>query len=199
MNHTTSNGNISATSLAVKYGLIWSAINIVVFLLVYYGMPQIMGTWKHSIIQFVVGIGLAIYFTLEIRKQIGGFWSFKEALKNIFILFIIPTVVVYFFSIIFGKWIEPEYPAKITEISLNATTEMMESMTTDQEVIDETIAEMEKGLEKQFNPGIMDILQSIAISALIYFVGALIWAAIFKRDRPVFVAREPENEDPLNE
>lgn len=162
-------------------------------------MPQIMGTWKHSIIQFVVGIGLAIYFTLEIRKQIGGFWSFKEALKNIFILFIIPTVVVYFFSIIFGKWIEPEYPAKITEISLNATTEMMESMTTDQEVIDETIAEMEKGLEKQFNPGIMDILQSIAISALIYFVGALIWAAIFKRDRPVFVAREPENEDPLNE
>lgn len=199
MNHTTSNGKISATSLAVKYGLIWSAINIVVFLLVYYGMPQIMGTWKHSIIQFVVGIGLAIYFTLEIRKQIGGFWSFKEALKNIFILFIIPTVVVYFFSIIFGKWIEPEYPAKITEISLNATTEMMESMTTDQEVIDETIAEMEKGLEKQFNPGIMDILQSIAISALIYFVGALIWAAIFKRDRPVFVAREPENEDPLNE
>lgn len=199
MNHTTSNGKISATSLAVKYGLIWSAINIVVFLLVYYGMPQIMGTWKHSIIQFVVGIGLAIYFTLEIRKQIGGFWSFKEALKNIFILFIIPTVVVYFFSIIFGKWIEPEYPAKITEISLNATTEMMESMTTYQEVIDETIAEMEKGLEKQFNPGIMDILQSIAISALIYFVGALIWAAIFKRDRPVFVAREPENEDPLNE
>lgn len=196
---TTSDSNVSATSLAVKYGLIWAAINIVIFLLVYYGMPQIMGTWKHSIIQFVVGIGLAIYFTLEIRKQIGGFWSFKEALKNIFILFIIPTIVVYFFSIIFGKWIEPDYPAKITEISLNATTEMMESMTTDQEVIDETIAEMEKGLEKQFNPGIMDILQSIAISALIYFVGALIWAAIFKRDRPVFIAREPENEDPINE
>jgi len=196
---TTSDSNVSATSLAVKYGLIWAAINIVIFLLVYYGMPQIMGTWKHSIIQFVVGIGLAIYFTLEIRKQIGGFWSFKEALKNIFILFIIPTIVVYFFSIIFGKWIEPDYPAKITEISLNATTEMMESMTTDQEVIDETIAEMEKGLEKQFNPGIMDILQSISISALIYFVGALIWAAIFKRDRPVFIAREPENEDPINE
>lgn len=198
MNPTSNNG-VSATSLAVKYGLIWAVINIVIFLLVYYGVPQIMGTWKHSIVQFVVGIGLAIYFTLEIRKQIGGFWSFKEALKNIFVLFIIPTIVVYFFSIIFGKWIEPEYPAKITEISLNATTEMMESMTSDQEVIDETIAEMEKGLEQQFNPSFMDIIKSVAISALIYFIGALIWAAIFKRDRPVFIAQEPDNEDPVNE
>lgn len=197
--NATSNDNVSATSLAVKYGLIWTAINIVIFLLVYYGVPQIMGTWKHSIIQFVVGIGLAVYFTLEIRKQIGGFWSFKEALKNIFILFIIPTIAVYFFSIIFGKWIEPDYPAKITEISLNATTEMMESMTNDQEMIDEAIAEMEQGLEKQFNPSVMDILKSVAVSALIYFIGALIWAAIFKRDRPVFIATEPENEGPVNE
>lgn len=197
--NTTTDNNVSATSLAVKYGLIWTAINIVIFLLVYYAVPQIMGTWKHSIIQFVVGIGLAIYFTLEIRKQIGGFWSFKDALKNIFILFIIPTIILYFFSIIFGKWIEPGYPAKVTEVSLNATTEMMESMTSDQEVIDEAIAEMEKGLEKQFNPGIMDVFQTIAISALIYFIGALIWAAIFKRDRPVFIAREPETDSPLNE
>src|SRR5690606_10989831 len=116
-------------SLAIKYGLICTAITIIVFLLVYYGIPQIMGTWNHLAIQFVVGIGVAIYFTLEIRKQVGGYWSFSEALKPIFILFIIPTILLYLFSIVFGKWIEPSYPAKITEISLNVTTELMEQIT----------------------------------------------------------------------
>lgn len=185
----------TAKSLAIKYGLIWTGINLVVFLLVYYGIPQVMGTWMHSAIQFVVGIGLAIYFTLEIRKAIGGYWSFKEALKAIFIMFIIPSIIMYFFSLAFGKWIEPEYASKVTEITLNATTEMMEKFTSDQDVIDEAIAETEKGLERQFNPGFGDMAKSLGISILVYFVFALIWAAIFKRDRPVFMPQQDDDEE----
>jgi len=181
---------ISGKSLAIKYGLIWTAINIVVFLLVYYAVPQYMGTWKHSTIQFIVGIGLAIYFTLEIRKQIGGFWSFSEALKSIFILFIIPTVLLYFFSIVFGKWIEPSYPQKITELTLNTTTELMERITDDQEAIDQAIGDAEAAMVKQFNPSFMDMVKSIVFSVLIYFVASMIWAAIFKKDRPVFYTQE---------
>jgi|SRR5690606_6424778 len=176
----------SGKSLAIKYGLIWTAINIVIFLVIYYGLPEIMGTWKHSAIQFIVGLGLATYFTLTIRSQVGGFWSFSEALKSIFILFIIPTVILYFFSLIFAKWIEPEYPQKITEITLNTTVELMEKIEDDQEVIDEAIEEVELSMIKQFNPSFMDIVKSLVFSVLVYFVGAMIWAAIFKKDRPVF-------------
>ena len=95
---------VSAKSLALKYGLIWAAINIVIFLLVYYGMPQLLGTWKQSLVQSILGIGLAIYFTLEIRKEIGGFWTYREAISAIFVLFIIPSVILFFFAIGFGKW-----------------------------------------------------------------------------------------------
>src|SRR5690606_294441 len=154
----------SAKSLAIKYGLIWTVINIAIFLVIYYGAAQIMGTWKHSLVQFVVGLGLAAYFTLAIRRQIGGFWSFSEALKSIFILFIIPTVILYFFSLVFGKWIEPDYPQKITEITLNTTTELMERVEQDQEVIDQAIEEVELSMLKQFNPSFMDVVKSLVFS-----------------------------------
>src|SRR5690606_24293841 len=146
------NETISAKSLALKYGLIWAAINIVIFLLVYYGMSQLLGSWKQSLVQTIVGIGLAIYFTLEIRKEIGGFWTYREAISSIFVLLIVPSIVLFFFSILFGKWIEPGYYNKISEAALNATTELMEKITTDQELIDKTIAETELALEKQLNP-----------------------------------------------
>src|SRR5690554_3013656 len=184
---------VSAKSLAFKYGLIWSAINIIILLFIYYGAPQIIGSWKHSTVQIVVGIGLAIYFTLDIRKQIGGFWTFREAISAIFVLFITPSIILYFFSLAFGKWIEPDYNRIITEASLNATTELMENISSDQEVIDKTIAETEEALESQLNPSFFDIVKSLGFSVLVYFIFSLIWAAIFKRDRPIFRHRsEPE-------
>jgi len=190
-----SNKLTSAKSLAVNYGLMWTGINLVIFLLVYYAGPQLMGTWKYSAIQLVIGLGLAIYFTLEIRKQIGGFWSFSEALKSIFILFIIPTVILFFFSLIFARWIEPTYESKITEMTLNATTELMERITDDQTVIDQAIADAEVAMRKQFHPSFMDIVKSIGFSVIIYFIGAMIWAAIFKKDRPVFYRTEQIDEE----
>ena len=186
--------SVSAKSLAFKYGLIWAAINIIILLLIYYAAPQLIGTWKQSTVQMIVGIGLAIYFTLEIRKQIGGFWSYREAISTIFVLFITPSIIVFFFSLAFGKWIEPRYNDIISEATLNATTELMERMSSDQDMIDKTIAETEVALEKQLNPSFFDMFKSIGFSVLIYFIFSLIWAAIFKRDRPVFLSRSETEE-----
>lgn len=188
------NETVSAKSLALKYGLIWAAINIVIFLLVYYGTPQLLGTWKQSLVQTIIGIGLAIYFTLEIRKEIGGFWTYREAISAIFVLLITPSIILFFFSILFGKWIEPGYYQKISEAALNATTELMEKVTSDQELIDKTIADTELALEKQLNPSFTNILKSLGFSVLAYFIASLIWAAIFKRDRPMFLTDSEKEE-----
>ena len=193
-NQVSENQNNSAKSLALKYGLIWAGINVIVFLFIYYGTPQLIGSWKQSVLQLIIGVGLAIYFTLEIRKQIGGFWTYREAISAIFVLFIIPSIILFIFSFVFGKWIEPGYNDKISEATLNTTTELMEKITTDQELIDKTIAETELALEKQLNPSFMDIVKSLGFSVLIYFIIALIWAAIFKRDRPVFLSRGESEE-----
>jgi len=195
LNETDNKDLPSAKRLAVKYGLLWALVNIVVFIGFYYGFPQALGTTTQSAVQTVVGIGLAIFFTLKIRKEIGGFWPFREALSAIFVLFIIPSVIVYFFSVGFGKWVEPTYPAIITEVTLNTTTEIMEKVTDDQELIDQTIAETETALEKQFDPSFMDVVKVLMTSVLMYFIGALIWAAIFKKDRPVFYSASDDPQE----
>lgn len=188
------NSAVSAKTLALKYGLTWAAINIVIFLLLYYGTPQFIGSWKQSVLQIVVGVGLAIYFTLEIRKQIGGFWGYREAISAIFILFIVPSVILFFFALIFGKWIDPGYNARIAEATLNTTTELLEKISTDQEMIDKTIEETELALEKQLNPSIGDVFKALGFSVLMYFIMAMIWAAIFKRERPVFLTQSEADE-----
>lgn len=193
---------ISAKKIAVTNGFIMAAISVILFLLAYYAVPELMGNWAYSIVQMLIGLGIAVYFTLDIRKKIGGYWSFREALSAIFVMFIIQVVVVYFFTVAFGKWIEPSYADRMKEIVLNSTTEMIESFSDDQELIDKTIEETEVALDKQFNPGPMDMVRNLAVSVIMYFIGALIFAAIFKRERPVFINPEewkPEGGDELRE
>jgi len=189
---TTNLNTANARKIAINNALIWALINIIIFLLVYYASPSLMGNFAYVFIQLAVAIGLAIYFILDLRKKIGGYWSFREALGHIFLMFMIQAVVVTLFTAVFGKWIEPSYADTMREISLNATTRMAETFSSDQEQIDKIIEDAEKNIEKQVNPGVMDILKGLAIGAIFYFIGALIFAAIFKRNPPVFAPVEEE-------
>lgn len=197
MNHQTQNHEtetVDAKKIALTNGLIWTAINIFIFLATYYAMPKLFGSFSFSIISFLISIGLAIYFILDIRKKIGGYWSFKEALSNIFIMFFVQYLLYTLFVLGYGKWIEPGYVEHMREISLNATVEVAERFGGgNQETIDQMIAEAEKRVEKSLNPGLTDFLQATGIAVILYFVGALIFAAIFKRQRPVFAAVSDED------
>ena len=183
---------VNAKKIAINNALIWTVINVVIFLLVYYASPQLMANPAFGFITIAIGIGLAIYFTLDLRKKIGGYWSFREALGNIFLMFFVQVVVYTLFTTAFAKWIEPEYANMMREATLNATTQMAEAFSSDQEVIDKMIEEAEKSIEKQINPGPMDLVKGIAIASIFYFIGALIFAAIFKRERPVFAPVDEE-------
>ncbi len=174
--------------LALTNALIWAAINIALFLLVYYTKPDLMGSFWFAGISIAIALGLAVYFCIDIRKKIGGYWSFKEALGSIFIMFFTQAIIVLFFSTIFGKFIEPSYPAKMKEIASSSAQRMMEKMGMDQDQIDKAMTETEVKFEKQFNPGVKDLLITIATSAIMYFIGALIFAAIFKKEQPIFAS-----------
>lgn len=182
--------NANVRKIAITNALIWAVINIIIFLLAYYAAPTLMANPTFGFITIAIGIGLAIYFTLDLRKKIGGYWSFREALGNIFLMFFVQMVIYTAFATAFAKWIEPEYANMMRDATLNATTKMAEAFSSDQEVIDKMIEEAEKNVEKQVNPGFMDFIQGLAIAAIFYFIGALIFAAIFKRERPVFAPVE---------
>lgn len=186
-NYETEHESVNAKKAAFINGLIFGVISIFIFLITYYAFPDLFGNFTFGIISFLISIGLAIFFTLDLRKKIGGYWSFKEALSNIFILLITQYLSYTLFVMAFGKFIEPAYIDHMREVSLNATVEVAERFGGgNQEAIDKMIEEAEKSIEQSLNPTFMQFLQATGITMIMYFVGALIFAAIFKRERPVF-------------
>lgn len=177
---------------AAVNGLIWGGINIVLFLLIYYAAPSIMGATWYSFVNLAIGLLLAIFFTKDLRTKAGGYWTFSYALKHIFIMFIISALFVAIFTNLFGKVIDTSYPVKMKEMIMNSTAEMYENFGMTGEAADEAMAKMDEELDKQFNPTFSQAIVAFGIIGIFYFIGALIFAAIFKKNPPLFIDNEDE-------
>lgn len=179
---TTTKFNLKAEAL--KNGAIWGAINIVIFLVTWYIMPSLMSSYFYAGITIIIGITLAVFFCIDLRKKAGGYWSFGEALWPIFAMFLTSMALVFVFTIVFGKFIDPSYPVKMKELSLESTEKMMNSMGVSGEDLDKAMAGASENLDKQFSPTFAQAVQGFGIAAILYFIGALIFALIFKRSNP---------------
>ena len=169
---------------ALKNGAIWGAINIVLFLVTWYAMPTLMSSYWYAGIGAVIGILLAVFFCLDLRKKAGGYWSFSEALWLIVGMFLMNMALVFLFTIAFGKFIDPTYPVKMKEYAMESTAKMMESMGMDDAALQETMSKTEEKLDKQFNPTFGQAVFQFGLAAIFYFIFALIFAAIFKKNNP---------------
>lgn len=181
-----------ARKITITNALIWTLINIIIFLITYYAAPNLLSNAAYGIFSFAVSIALAIYFIKDIRTKIGGYWSFRVALKYIFLLFFVQVALTMAFSTAFGKWIEPSYTDARLEEARNQAVERAEQMTSDQEKIDEMIAQSEKWSKMFIDPDLKAFTVLLGIMAIFYFIGALIFAAIFKRTPPIFAPVEEE-------
>ncbi len=170
---------------ALKNGAIWGAINIVMFLVTWYGMPSLMSSYVYMGITVVIGIVLAVFFCIDLRKKAGGYWSFSQALWPIVGMFLMNMTIVLVFTLAFGKFIDPTYPVKMKEASMENTAKMMESFGGgDEAMVSEQMSKADERFEKQFNPGFKEFIFQYGMAAIFYFIGALIFAAIFKRNNP---------------
>jgi len=176
--------SINLKTEALKNGAIWGVISLVIFLAVWYTAPDFMVSWAYSGISFVIGITLAIFFTLDLRKKAGGYWSFSEALWTIFVMFILAAVISYSFSILFGKFIDTSYPTTMKESIMAKTETFMKDMNVGDAEIEEALSKQEGDLDKQFNPNFGQAIVGFGITAIVFFIGALIFALIFKRSNP---------------
>ncbi|GAA4315059.1 hypothetical protein GCM10023149_11500 [Mucilaginibacter gynuensis] len=134
----------------------------------------------------LVPLVIAVFFVLDLRKKIGGFWTLKQATSGIFILFIVGNIVSTIGrDLLFAKVIEPQMVEKMQNTMVNATTKFMEDQNVEQAEIDKKIAEVEKGFDAQKDAGVAKYIQGVVISIIMTFVLALIFAAIFKREPPI--------------
>ncbi|WP_199118014.1 DUF4199 domain-containing protein [Pedobacter sp. ASV28] len=183
MMETTQN-TVNIKTEALKNGLIWGVINIVIFLITWYLMPSLMSSYVYAGITILIGIALAVFFTIDMRKKVGGYWTFGQALWPIFVTFVLAMALVFVFNIVFGKYIDQSYPVKMKELVMTKSEATMKSFGLGDEETAKALAKTQENLDKQFTPSFGQAVMGFGISAIMYFIGAVIFALIFKKNDP---------------
>jgi len=140
------------------------------------------------VLSIIIPIILGALFCVDLRKSVGGFWNFKQAVTGIFVMFFLSLVMSFLIrDMLFAKVIEPNMVEKTQTAMVNAVTNMLEKSSASQADIDKKIDEMEKQLNEQKNASIGKQIQSFAVSIIFVFVISLVFAIIFKKERPLYM------------
>ncbi|HET8827916.1 MAG TPA: DUF4199 domain-containing protein [Pelobium sp.] len=178
---------------ALTNGIIIAVITIALQLVTYYAAPHLLGaTWYGILITFI-SVVVYVIFSFDLRKKIGGFWSFKEALSGIFIMSFVANLSSSIFNFIFYRLIEPGAYDKVRGYVEDGMTATYEKMGITGDALDQAIEASNETLKAQYMPTIGDFFKNLVIAILVGFVLSLIFAAIFKRNPPMFSNIDEEN------
>lgn len=175
---------------AINNGIIIAVIGLAMQILPYYAAPQLLGNTMFGIAVGIITLVIYIFFTLDLRKKNDGFWSFKDALKGIFIMSLIANVGTSVFNYVFYKFIEPGAFDKVVGIVSESMAATYEKMGMSQDLIDQAMEKVVEGLKSQYQPSPLDFIKNLGIIILGGFVISLIFAAIFKKNTPIFAPIE---------
>ena len=172
----------------IPLGLILMVLNIFSFYFVTsIANTFLMITLGPVIFSVIIPLVVGALFSGDLRKKIGRFWKFRQAVTGIFIMLAVSYVITYVgANLIFGKLIEPQMTEKTQTAIQNATIKYMESKNVDQEQIDKSTDQMQKQFDMQKNLSPAKVVTAVAVSLILIFVLALIYAAIYKRDPPLY-------------
>lgn len=179
--------------LALANGITIAIITIAIQLVTYYAAPQLLGATWYGIVITIISIAVYVFFSLDLRKKVGGFWSFKEALSGIFIMSLIANLASSVFNFVFYRFIEPGAYDKVKGFVADGMTATFEKMGMSGDALDEAIENAEKSLKAQYMPSIGDFFKNLAIAIIVGFVLSLIFAAILKKEEPMFAQVDEEN------
>lgn len=185
------NLNKAASTNGVIIGILSTVIGVVT----YYVFPSLLGSMSFGIGTLVVSLLIYIFFTLDLRKKIGGFWTFKEALKGIFLMSFIAGLIYSLANVVFYKFVEPGAFEKIAGFMESGMSQTFENMGMEQDKIDEAVAKQIEGVKAQYDPTFAQFFKNLGIAVIIQFVMSLIFAAIFKKEAPVFASTGEDEEE----
>jgi hypothetical protein len=124
---------------------------------------------------------VVILLCFNIRKSVGGLWTFKQAATGVFIMLITAYVInVLGKDLLFDKVIEPQGVVKMQSAAIAAKTASMKSKGWSQAKIDTSIGDLQKDLNQKGNSNIGSVIMGNAITIIFLFVLALIFASLMR-------------------
>lgn len=146
--------------------------------------PILIITGYFVFFPIVLPVGIAIYFIIKLRTRIGGYWSFKQAVRGIFIIFLTAYITQFLLNdILFVKLVEPNILDKTEKALINAAKTDFKSRKVSQKDIDQKVKEIQSNLMGQKKQAtIPQKVQEIGISIIFLFVLSLLFAGFFRRE-----------------
>ncbi|MEH6306015.1 DUF4199 domain-containing protein [Olivibacter sp. CPCC 100613] len=143
---------------------------------------------------FFLPLVLAILFTFRLRRKIGGYWSFRQAVIGVFFMLLVASVISSISGFVFEKYVEPDMRERYMRNIANNSIEYMEKSGADAEQIDAQLEKIDEQIEKAGEVNVVNSLRGLLISIIVVFVIALIFGALFKKERPIFqtISEEPQ-------
>lgn len=177
--------------LAVPRGLILGLVTLVLSIVSFYitisGSTPFKVTVLPLFISGIVPLALAILLCYNLRIAVGNYWSIRQATTGIFIMFILAYVMQFVGrDVIFARFIEPQMIDKTEAAVLRATDSFLKTKTNDQTIIDQKDEQISKQFEAAKKVTVLNMLEGVAVSVILVFVVSLIFAALFKKDPPLF-------------
>ncbi|MDP9077173.1 MAG: DUF4199 domain-containing protein [Bacteroidota bacterium] len=174
----------------VKNGLLLGVIVTALSIISYYFITaanQSPALFVAAPIFFSVFIPIfcVVFFCFNSRKNIGGYWTFKQATTGIFTMFIVAYLIQFVAKdIVFDKFIEPGGIQKTQIAAINAKATILKQRGENPKAVESNIADMKKDFAQQQHITIGSTIQGVVISILFIFLLALIFGSLFKKDPP---------------
>lgn len=175
---------------SIIYGIVLGVISFILGLIVLFVVKDLNSFWGVMSMSFVVNTGIFVIisalFSFSLRKANGGYWSFSIALKSIFMMLAISTIISTIGTQVYVNFVNPTLQEQVVKHTINVTIEYMEKNNVPDEVIDSKIAELEKQVDAIGKITLGQIFKGLAITLLFQFVFALLLSALSKREKLTF-------------
>lgn len=170
----------------VFLGLVISAISIIYFyFMVTVAKSALAISLSSMVFSYLLPLGVAVLFSLNLRAKIGGIWTMRQAATGIFIMFFVSYLMAFIIKDqVFAKVIEPNMVQKTETAMVNALNKLKDETTKPEEKkeADAKILDMKKAINAERAVTIGQQIQSLGISIIFLFVLSIIFASFFKRE-----------------
>lgn len=179
-------------NLFLKYGVFLGVILLALSIFSYYFITRIttspaLFVAAPILFSLFIPIIITVLFCFNGRKQMGGYWTFKQATTGIFIMFLVAFLIQFIGrDLIFNKLIEPDSIVKTQMAAINAKALIARQKGEDQKSVEKDTAEMKKDFAAQQTTSVIGTITGFVISVLFVFLFALIFGSLFKKDPPVY-------------
>jgi hypothetical protein len=160
---------------------------IVTSMLIYVLSPATLAIWWLNLLLSVLSIVVAGFMSVQFRKSIGGFLTYRNALLYAFAVLTVSSVLALIFNYALFAVIDPDLPEFIKSEVIANTTETLENFGMGQEEIENSLAQIEG---QDFTPTLANSFKGFTIGLIFNLVFAAILGAIASKKPSVLESAE---------